>query len=94
MDAKAKLGLVSAIVVAGFGALVFGRQVRIVRQVHAEETEACSARALVGRYAFTGQGFITTSNALPALTGAFAPAVDVGVFVSDWSRQALWERHD
>lgn len=83
MDAKAKLGLVSAIIVAGFGALVFDRQVSIVRHVHAEGAEACSAQALVGRYGFTGQGFITTSNALPALTGAFAPAADVGVFVSD-----------
>ena len=83
MDAKAKLGLVSAILVAGLGAFLLDRQVRIVREVHAEETEACSDRTLVGRYAFTGQGFFTNSNTLPALTGAFAPAADVGVFVSD-----------
>lgn len=83
MDAKTKLGLVSAILVAGFLGLVFDRQLRIVRQVHADETSACSDQTLVGRYAFTGQGFFTNSNTLPALTGAFAPAADVGVFISD-----------
>ena len=44
MKAKAELGLVSAIIVAGFAALVFNRQVKIVREVHAEETEACRNR--------------------------------------------------
>lgn len=83
MKAKAELGLVSAIIVAGFAALVFNRQVKIVREVHAEETEACSNETLLGRYAFTGQGFLTNSNTLPALTGAFAPVADVGVFESD-----------
>ena len=83
MDTKAKFGFVSAIIAAGFAVLVFSHQVKIVPQVHAEETEACRDQTLVGHYAFTGQGFVTNSNALPALTGAFAPVADVGVFVAD-----------
>jgi len=83
MNAKGKMGFVSAIIVAGFAALAFNHRVKIVPQVHAEETEACSDQTLVGHYAFTGQGFLTNSNTLPALTGAFAPVADVGVFVAD-----------
>jgi len=65
MDAKAKLGLVRAIIVAGFGALVFDRQVNIFRQVHAEETEACSAQAAeVGVFVSDGQGKLSGSDTI------------------------------
>jgi hypothetical protein len=77
------MGLVSVILVAGLTVLALNRHVTVVPQVHAEETEACTNQTLVGRYAFTGQGFLTNSNTLPALVGAFAPVADVGVFVSD-----------
>jgi hypothetical protein len=64
-------------------AVAFNHHVKIVPQVHAEETQACADQTLVGRYAFTGQGFFTTSNTLPASISAFTPAADVGVFASD-----------
>lgn len=83
MGTKMKAGLVGLLLVVAIAALAFSRRPSIVLQVHAEETEACTAQTLGGRYGFTGQGFFTGSNTLPAPIAAFVPAADVGNFVSD-----------
>ncbi|HEX8882046.1 MAG TPA: hypothetical protein VF749_18520 [Candidatus Acidoferrum sp.] len=84
MSKNVKVVLASAILVLALAALTSSRHVSIVPRVLAEEVEVCSAQSLEGRYAFTGEGYFTSSTTtLPALIGAFAPAADVGVFVSD-----------
>jgi hypothetical protein len=83
MGKKLKVGLTSAIFIVAFAALASSRHASGVPRVHSEEVEVCSDRTLEGSYAFTGEGFFTSSNTLPALIGAFSPAADVGVFVSD-----------
>lgn len=83
MGRNVKVVLASAILVLALAALTSSRHVSIVPRVLAEEVEVCSAQTLEGRYAFTGEGYFTSSTTLPALIGAFAPAADVGVFVSD-----------
>ena len=83
MSTNAKVALASTILVVALAVLTFNRHASIVPQVRAEETEACTDQTLVGRYGFTGEGYFTSSNTLPALVSAFSPAADVGVFVSD-----------
>lgn len=83
MGTKVKMGLASATVVVGLTALAFNRHASIVPQAQAEENQACTDHTLVGRYGFTGNGFITNSNTLPAPISAFVPIADVGNFVSD-----------
>ena len=83
MGRNLKLVLASAILAMALAALASSHRVSIVPRVLAEEVEACSDQTLEGRYAFTGQGYFTSSTTLPALIGEFEPAADVGIFVSD-----------
>jgi len=83
MGTKVKMGLASATLVVALTALAFNRHGSIVPRAHAEENEACTDHTLFGRYGFTGNGFITNSNTLPAPINAFVPIADVGNFVSD-----------
>ena len=83
MGRNVKVVLASAILALALAALASSRHVSIVPGVLAEEVEGCSDQTLEGRYAFTGEGYFTSSTTLPALIGAFLPTADVGVFVSD-----------
>jgi hypothetical protein len=83
MGRNVKVVLASAILAMALAALASSHHVSIVPRVLAEEAEGCSNQTLDGQYAFTGEGYFTGSTTLPALTGAFAPGADVGVFASD-----------